>query len=256
MCSAFREIIKLEEVGFSYDKSGFISGLGLNIGEAEFIGLIGANGSGKSTVLKLMAGLLAPSAGEIELWGKRLKDYRNKDRAKLISYLPQSLDMNVPFTASEIVGMGRYPYDRITSNALSINEALGLVGLTDKSERLLIELSGGERRRVFIAMTLMQGAGMLLLDEPLANLDVRYQMEIIRLLTKLNTERSITIVMAIHDINLAAMFKRLLIIKQGRLIADGAPNDVLDSDILADAFDLRLKVVRSENGTFISYDGI
>ncbi|MBM4129130.1 MAG: ABC transporter ATP-binding protein, partial [Nitrospira sp.] len=200
-----RPIIELDTVGFGYSRGNkFINDLTFSIRNGEFIGLLGANGSGKSTILKLTAGILRPSEGSIKLWGKPLQSYRNRDRAKLLCYLPQLLDMHVPFKVRELVNMGRYPYDIVPE--MTVDEALEMVGLKDKSESYIKELSGGERRRAFIAMTLLQGAGLLLLDEPLANLDIKYQIELIKLLRELREEKHISILMALHDIHMARQF--------------------------------------------------
>lgn len=182
-------ILQLHDVCYSYDRSRpFISGLSFSLGEGEFIGLLGANGSGKSTVLKLGSGILKPFSGGVKLWGKEIHTLKHRDRAKLISYLPQTLDITVPFTIKELVGMGLYPYD--IPPAMTVHEALDMVGLTAKTDAHLTDLSGGERRRTFIAMTLVQGAGLLLLDEPLANLDIKYQMELVKLLRKLREAKT------------------------------------------------------------------
>jgi iron complex transport system ATP-binding protein len=246
-------ILELNNVSFSYGKEGFIENLGLGVGEADFIGLLGANGSGKSTILKLLAGILKPEQGDVSLWGKPIMSLRHKDRAKLLSYLPQMLDMRVPFRVEELAAMGLYPYDK--PPALTVDEALGMVGLLDKRDTLLLNLSGGERRRAYVAMTLLQGAGILLLDEPLANLDIRFQMELIRLLRELNTKRDISIVMALHDVNLAFQFQKIVLIKDGRVLGTGAPDKVLTEKLLKEAFEIDVNVHRLKEGSFITYGG-
>lgn len=230
------KILDLNNVSFSYNCSEFIKGLSVSIGSGEFIALLGANGSGKSTLLKLSAGILMPQMGEINLWNKPLRHYKGKDRAKLISYLPQMLDINAPFRVMELVSMGLYPYD--IPPKLSPEEAIEIVGLTEKKDSSITELSGGERRRVFIAMTLLQGAGILLLDEPLANLDIKYQIELIRLLRNLRDNKNISVITALHDINMAFQFDMVYIIKEGRLIASGEPHKVITGELLKDAFDI------------------
>lgn len=253
MSSAFNTpIIELESVRFTYSKDKtFIDGLSFFVGEGEFIGLLGPNGSGKSTILKLGSGILKPSAGSIKLWGKPLERYQNRDRAKLISYLPQVLDVSVPFTVRELVGMGLYPYDIPPS--ISTDDALEMVGLRDKAGSRLSDLSGGERRRTFIAMTLLQGAGLLLLDEPLANLDIKYQMELLRLLRRLREDRNISIVMALHDINIALQFDKVMLIREGRILGIGHPETVLTRDTLREAFDVRVEIRGSAGNTYVSY---
>ena len=247
-------ILEFDQTCFSYAKNGsFIKDLTLSIGEGEFIGLLGANGSGKSTILKLGSGILKPASGELTLWGKPTHTYKNKDRAKLICYLPQTLDITVPFTVRELVSMGLYPYDIPPS--MTAEEALEMVGLGDKAAAHLSDLSGGERRRTFIAMTLVQGAGLLLLDEPLANLDIRYQIELIRLLRRLREERNISVVMALHDINIALQFEKVMLIKNGSILGEGDSEAVLTDAMLKESFDVDIEVRRSADGrAHITYE--
>lgn len=249
-------ILELNRIRFSYSNSKerlFINALSFSIGEGEFIGLLGANGSGKSTILKLGSGILKPSSGDLMLWGKPLHLYNNKDRAKLISYLPQTLDVTVPFTVKEIVSMGLYPYEILPS--LTADDAIEMVGLKDKADSYITDLSGGESRRVFIAMTLLQGAGLLMLDEPLANLDIKYQIELIRLLMELKEKRNISVVMALHDINMALHFEKVMLIKEGRVLGIGHPKTVLTKYMLREAFDVTVEINRSEAGnTYVSYE--
>lgn len=240
-------ILNLTEVSFSYGNGNVVNDISLSVESGEFIGLIGANGSGKSTILKLAAGILSPSSGDVALWGKSIGLYKGKDRAKLISYLPQMLDVKVPFRVEELISMGLYPYD--IPPQLSLDQAVAMVGLEDKTHSLIGELSGGERRRTFIAMTLVQGAGILLLDEPLANLDIRYQTEFIRLLEDLRGKKDISIVMALHDVNMAFHFDHVCVIKNGENIAFGKPDDIITRQLIKDAFDIDVKIYRQGDGT-------
>jgi iron complex transport system ATP-binding protein len=256
MSSASKQaILKLERVGYQYEKGRpFIHELSFTVEEGDFIGLLGANGSGKSTIMKLASGLLKPASGDISLWGKGLTAFQHRDRAKLISYLPQTLDISVPFTIKELVGMGLYPYDILP--ALTVDEALDMVGLTGKADARLTDLSGGERRRTFIAMTLLQGAGLLLLDEPLANLDIKYQIELMRLLKNLRAGRNISVVMALHDINIALQFEKVMLIKNGAILGVGRPDAVLSKSVLKQAFDVDVEVRKNgDDGVYISYEG-
>jgi ABC-type cobalamin/Fe3+-siderophores transport system ATPase subunit len=240
-------ILELSGVGFSYDRNEpFLSNLSFSVQNGQFIGLLGANGSGKSTILKLATGILKPSTGRIHLWGKSLHEYRQKDKAKLISYLPQFLDMQIPFTVSELVSMGLYPYDILPE--MTADEALELVGLREKSGTPLTQLSGGERRRAFIAMTLVQGAGLVLLDEPLVNLDIKFQIEIYRLLKDLQMKKNISILMALHDINFAMQFETVMLIKHGTILGSGKPEEVLTKDRIKDAFDVDVTVHKQDSG--------
>ncbi|OGW31910.1 MAG: hypothetical protein A2X59_01810 [Nitrospirae bacterium GWC2_42_7] len=256
MSSAYNpSILELKEVCFSYSKNkGLINDLSFSIGEGEFMGLLGANGSGKSTILKLGSGILKNMSGDLNLWGKPLGSYRNRDRAKLISYLPQTLDISLPFTVKELVSMGLYPYD--IPPALKVEEALEMAGLSEKANSHLSDLSGGEKRRTFIAMTLLQGAGLLLLDEPLANLDIKYQIELVKLLKKLRQDRNISVVMALHDINIAMQFEKVMLIKDGRILGIGAPEEILTEENIKNAFEVDVKIIKQIEGkkAFISYE--
>jgi ABC-type cobalamin/Fe3+-siderophores transport system ATPase subunit len=247
-------ILELDRVRFSYGKGGdFINNISFGLSEGEFTGLLGANGSGKSTIMKLGCGILKPSSGLVKLWGRGLQTLNNRDRAKLISYLPQTLDITVPFTVRELVSMGLYPYD--IPPAMGVDEALDLAGLAEKAGAHLTDLSGGERRRTFIAMTLVQGAGLLLLDEPLANLDIKYQIELVRLLKKLRDTRNIAVVMALHDINIALQFDTVILIKDGGVMGMGRPETILTRDMLKQAFDVGMEVKKSGSGnTYVSFE--
>jgi len=255
MSSAYKPmILELAGVCFSYPGNGpLIDKLSFSVGEGEFIGLLGANGSGKSTILKIGSGIMKPSSGSLTLWGKHLHSYRNKDRAKLISYLPQTLDVSVPFTIKELVSMGLYPYD--IPPAITAEEALSLVGLSDKADARITDLSGGEKRRTFIAMTLVQGAGLLLLDEPLANLDIKYQIELMKLLKKIREEKNISVLMALHDINMALQFEKVMLIKKGHILGFGRPEAVLTEELIRSAFDVGVKIMRQPDGkAYVSYE--
>lgn len=253
MSSASELLLSFHNVNFSYEKeSPFIQDLSCSIVNGEFIGLLGANGSGKSTILKLAGGLLKASAGDISLWGKPLLRYPPRDRAKLLSYLPQVLDMHIPFTVRELVRMGLYPYNILPE--MRVEDALKMVGLEEKEGTPITRLSGGERRRGYIAMTLLQGSGLLLLDEPLANLDIRFQIELIRLLKELRDRQGITVVMALHELNAALQFDRIILIKEGGVIASGAPERALTEGTIRKAFDVDVEIRREESGrAYIAY---
>ncbi len=247
-------ILELEQVCFSYARGkDFIRDLSLSVGVGEFIGLLGANGSGKSTIMKLGSGILRPLSGTVSLWGRQIQSVNNRDRAKLISYLPQTLDISVPFTVRELVSMGLYPYD--IPPAMSVDEAIEMAGLSSKTDAYLTDLSGGERRRTFIAMTLVQGTGLILLDEPLANLDIKYQIELVKLLKSLREKRTIAVMMALHDINMALQFDKVVVVKNGEVIGSGDPGSVLSRVMLKKAFDVDLEVKKDESeNTYLSFE--
>jgi iron complex transport system ATP-binding protein len=161
--------------------------------------------------------------------------------------------MHVPFKVRELVSMGLYPYD--IPPGITVSESLELVGLRDKSDVFMTNLSGGERRRTFIAMTLLQEAGLILLDEPLANLDIKYQLELMRLLKDLQEKKNISIIMALHDINIAMQFSKVMLIKEGTILNIGSPENVLTRDLLKKAFDVGVDIRKDETGgTYINYE--
>jgi iron complex transport system ATP-binding protein len=249
-------VLSLDAVQFRYPGCDTIlRDLSFAVENGEFIGLLGANGSGKSTALKLAAGILRPREGRVTLWGKPMGTYRTRDRAKLLSYFPQHLDVAVPFTVRELASMGLYPYD--IPPHMTVEDAIETVGLSDKSESYITNLSGGEKRRAFIAMTLVQGAGLVLLDEPLANLDIKYQVELLRLLHQLKRDRNISVIMALHDINLALQFEKVILIKDGRLLGIGRPDEVLTAQRLREAFDVEIEVSRHSSGeSYVRYGNV
>ena len=228
--------LEFANVSFSYGSKIFMDQMSFSLAEGELVGLLGANGAGKSTVLKLAAGLLSPQKGKVLAGSKALGSYSGKERAKLVAYLPQILDLQAPFRVGELVRMGEYPQEG--SQSLTVEEALRIVGLQGKVKTHLAELSGGERRRAYIAMTLVQGASVLLLDEPLASLDIKYQFDLYRLLKEIVRNKGISVFMSLHDIGIGAMLDRLLLVKEGRLIAQGDPESVLRDEIVQDAYDL------------------
>lgn len=239
--------LHITRVSFSYNNLPFLENISLTLNNNEFTCLMGPNASGKSTLLKISAGMLRPLSGRVILWGKEIQKYRGKDRAKLISYLPQMLDFSIPIKVIDILKMGFYPYD--IPPEMDMMTALQLVGLSDKRDRYINQLSGGEIRRAFIAMTLIQGAGILLLDEPVANLDIKYQLEILRLLKEIVNRRNISVLMAIHDLNLAMQFDRVILIKEGRIIGDDKPIRVINEENLKRVFDVDIKILSANNGS-------
>jgi ABC-type cobalamin/Fe3+-siderophores transport system ATPase subunit len=228
--------LKFENVSFSYGPDTFVEQMSFSVGEGELVGLMGPNGAGKSTILKLAAGLLAPQKGSVMIGNREIGSYRGNERAKRVAYLPQILELQAPFRVAEVVKMGQYPQDGPL--ALSVDEALHIVGLREKARTLLAELSSGERRRVYIAMTLVQGAGILLLDEPMASLDIKYQFNLYRLLKEITRENRVSVIMSLHDIGMGAMLNRLFMVKNGQLIAEGVPAAVLTDEIVQDTYEL------------------
>jgi len=246
-------LLSTQELCFSYDKNTQFSNINLTCYSGEFIGLIGANGAGKSTLLKLLLGLLSANKGGVEVNGQRLKKLKRREIAKQIAFVPQSIDLPFAFTVQEIVMMGRNPYlgafQLATNNDQTIvKEVLNTTDIAHLKDRKVNQLSGGEKQRVIIARALAQQCECILLDEPIASLDICHQFETLDLIQSLTQQGKLAIT-AIHDLNLAARYcSRLILLgkdPQGDIciVADGSPAHVLNQKNLKDCFNIRADII-------------
>ncbi|HXY09925.1 MAG TPA: ABC transporter ATP-binding protein [Terriglobales bacterium] len=247
--------IQLDSLAFAYDGRPVLAGLSLCVARGERLALLGPNGSGKSTLLKLMSGILTPSAGSVLLEGRRPGAIPRRELARSVAMVPQDFAVPFSFTVREIIELGRTPHLTRWGNYSSldrrfIDEAVEATGVKDISHRVFNELSGGERRRVMIAMALAQKSEILLLDEPTQQLDISRQGDVLNLIVELNTARGITVVAAMHDLNLAARYFDRVVMLHGRSIAaDGTPAAVLEPDFLQNVYGGRLEVRASRDGS-------
>ena len=220
----------------------------LSVAPGQLLAVAGPNGAGKSTLLRLLSGALSPHAGEVRLDERALDDLSDRERARAIAVVPQSESSPFPVTVREMVGMGRYthlgPWERAGSRDDAVVErALERCMVTPFAERQLGELSGGERQRVRIARALAQEAPILLLDEPTAGLDLRFQMELFHLLRELRAD-GLALLLVTHDLNLAARFAdRLLLLDRGRAEAIGPPAEILSRETLEAVYEWPLRLV-------------
>jgi len=247
--------IQLDDVSFAYNGRPVLAGLSLRVARGERLALLGPNGSGKSTLLKLISGILTPSAGSVLLDGRRPGATPRRELARSVAMVPQEFAVPFSFTVREIIELGRTPHLTRWGSYSSldrrfIDEAVEATGVMDISHRVFNELSGGERRRVMIAMALAQKSEILLLDEPTQQLDISRQGDVLNLIVELNTERGITVVAAMHDLNLAARyFDRVVMLHGQSIAADGTPTAVLDADLLENVYGGRLEVRASRDGS-------
>ena len=234
---------------FGYHKDNpVLDGVDFHVNRGEFTGLIGPNGAGKSTILKLLVGLLKPQSGEIKLDGKPVGEYPARELAKRVSYLPQEDEVHFPFTVGEVVMLGRWPhsggafFDSESDRLASVN-AMEQVGIADWSGRLITELSGGERARVILAKAIATEPEILLLDEPVSELDFKYQTEAYLLLKEL-TRKGTGVVFVAHDVGAISRWAdRLLLLSNGQILADGSPADVLGEELLEKAYGIPVKII-------------
>jgi len=243
-------LLNLQNVSFAYPDRSVLDQISLELPAGAFWGLLGPNGSGKTTLLRVMGGTLRPSRGEVDLLGRPLSEYRSRERAKTIAMVPQDFDVAFPFTALEVVLMGRWPYLKALSwesaeDLKAAREAMAATDCLSFAERPITELSGGEKERVLIARALAQNPQILLLDEPITHLDLKHQLQIHELLLKLNRERGIALVVVLHDLNFATLAcERILLLKEGKLVKSGGPDEVMTPETLREVFGVEVLLDR------------
>jgi len=240
--------LKIDRVQFYYEARKVLDEISFEAGEGEFIGLIGPNGSGKTTLLKIIDGILKPKLGSVYLDCKRISELDPKELARELAMVPQTADLNFDLKVFDVVMMGRYPYLGKLSLEREVDEEkvrfwMRLTNTLHLAERSIKEVSGGERQRVLIARALAQEPRILLLDEPTSNLDVCYQIEIMNLLKELVEKLGLTIICAIHDLNLAARYSdKIILVNGGRIKGIGRPIEVLTKENLRDVFKIEAKI--------------
>lgn len=242
------------DVGFSYGASEVLKGISLDVAPGSFVGLIGPNGSGKTTFLRVAAGLLKPARGSVSLLGRPMAGMSRVEIARKLALLPQSPALPPTFTAWEIVLMGRTPFLGLlgrerSSDLAAAERAMGLANCAQLADRRVEELSGGERQRVLLARALAQEPDVLLLDEPTAHLDLQHQVTVVELVAGL-VAGGMAALGVFHDLNLAASYcDRLAVLSGGRLTAIGRPEEVLVANTLSAVFHLDLALLpRPEGG--------
>jgi iron complex transport system ATP-binding protein len=224
-------------VSFAYNGTTALSGVALRLGRGEVVAILGPNGSGKSTLLKVLLGHLR-GEGEIQWNGRRLRDWRPRELARLVAYLPQNPAWEGAQTVADALRLGRAPYwGALGLESLDDERTVRAVAqtleLSELLERRMDELSGGQRQRVLIGRCLVQEPSALVLDEPDTFLDLQHQMSLCRLLKQLAADRGMAILLASHDLNLAAMFAdRAIILSAGKVAAAGIPAEVLQPAVL------------------------
>ena len=239
--------LSAENLRLGYGNNIIIDKLNLDILQGKITSIIGANGCGKSTVLRGLARFLLPKSGQILLNGSNIS--AAKDVERILAMLPQAPVSPNGLTVYELVSMGRYPYRKFWGGLNSadkkiISESLEMVEASDLQNRLVNSLSGGQRQRVWIAMTLTQETEYLLLDEPTTYLDWLHQIEVHQLLHKLNRNYNKTIIMVLHDLNMASAYSDHLIgMKDGKILAQGEPTEIMTDEILKAIFGFDSKII-------------
>jgi iron complex transport system ATP-binding protein len=235
----------IEVRGFSFGIGGkeILRDVDLSIKTGEYVSIVGPNGAGKTTLLRCLDKIYVGGRGTIEINGKSTESFSQAELAKLVGYVPQADGSQFPFTVHEFIMMGRYPHLSPFSSIgkgdeEAVQEAMARTGTREFVDRLLSTLSSGERQKVFIAAALAQEAKILLLDEPTTFLDYRHQVEIQKLLKRINRRSSVTMVSVTHDINYAALASdRIAAMKSGSIVFCGKPEEAMRNDILEKIYD-------------------
>ncbi|MFE3451013.1 ABC transporter ATP-binding protein [Nonomuraea sp. NPDC059194] len=241
--------LRAEGVTLGYDDQAVVTNLDVLVPDGRITAIVGANACGKSTLLRGLARLLKPRRGAVYLDGKALTELSTHEVAKTLGLLPQTPLAPDGITVADLVSRGRYPHQgwfrRWTEgDDDAVTRALDATGTADLVNRPLRQLSGGQRQRVWVAMALAQDTDLLLLDEPTTYLDINHQVELLRLLRKLNAESGKTIVVVLHDLNLACRFcDHVIAMAEGAIVAEGAPTSVITAELVEKVFGLSCVVV-------------
>lgn len=248
------DCIAVDNLTFAYDKRVIFNDLSVAFPQGGFCSILGPNGSGKTTLLKCVVGLLQPESGTITLNGKPLPAYKKTELAREIAYVPQYQDIVFDITVFDYVMLGRNPYQtpwemQRPEDRDVVEEMLQRCKVWQYRDNLMQALSGGERQRVMVARAMAQQTGIMLLDEPLANIDVTHKFEIMDILQELNETQQVTVLIILHDLSIAKSYsKQVLLLKNGNLLQYGDGNAVLTEQNIRNCFDLTDRYAVSEEG--------
>ena len=244
--------LELRDISFAYGRGAtarrVLDGVSLEVPRGSVVGLLGPNGSGKTTILRVLAGVLSPADGLVRIEGRALADLTRRDLARRIAVVPQETHSTFDFSVLEMVLMGRYPhlgpFELEGLDDLEIaRRAMADTGTLPLEARPFATLSGGEKQRVVIASALAQASDVLLLDEPTAALDLQYQLEILAVLKRLSAERGTTLIMSTHDLNLAAaLCETIVMLKHGQVLAQGPTRETLTAANIRALYDVEADV--------------
>lgn len=248
----------VKDIFFAYGKHEVLKGLSFNLKEGKITTLIGANGCGKSTLFHLMVKNLRPDSGEILLGKKSLADIRLKDFAKQVAIVHQYNTAPADLSVEKLIAYGRTPYHTfglspdVKEDAEKVRWAMEITHTLKYRDTPVSELSGGQKQRVWIAMALAQEPKILFLDEPTTYLDIRYQLQILKLIRQLNHEFGITIIMVLHDINQSLYYSdEIIAMKDGKIITQGQPEEVITKELVREVYDVDLNIQRTDGKPFI-----
>ncbi|MGY1742267.1 MULTISPECIES: ABC transporter ATP-binding protein [unclassified Blastococcus] len=238
-----------EAVRLAYDERVVVHDVDLALTDGSFTAIVGPNGCGKSTLLKALGRLLRPTAGQVVLDGRAITKTSTREVAKVLGLLPQTPVAPDGLTVADLVARGRHPHQSwlrqwSRDDEEAVAEALAWTDMSELADRPVEALSGGQRQRAWISMALAQGTDLLLLDEPTTYLDLAHQIDVLELVARLHAERGRTVVVVLHDLNLAARYaQRLVAMRDGVLVSSGTPAEVLTEQLMSEVFELDARIV-------------
>ncbi|MEE4676834.1 Fe(3+) dicitrate ABC transporter ATP-binding protein FecE [Pseudomonas alliivorans] len=242
-------ILQAQQLDIGYGATRIVQDLSFSPPPGKVTALIGPNGCGKSTLLKAFARILTPQSGSLSLDGKAYRDLSARDLARKVAFLPQVLPIPEGVSVRQLVAYGRSPHNSLWgrlsgADQHSVEQALQRMELETLADRPLSDLSGGQRQRAWLAMILAQDAAIVLLDEPTTYLDISHQVELLDLMRALSVEGK-TVITVLHDINQACRYAdHLAVMQAGRLVASGAPGDVLNAELVCQVFDVQVQIMQ------------
>ncbi len=255
-----RENITIENVSFSYNQNEekLLNNVNINFKKGEFIGILGPNGCGKSTLLKIILKYIHPCSGIIKIENRALSQYTQLELSKTLSFVPQKSSLSMPLTVEDVIFMGRVPYIKNRwlgfddEDKNRVNEIIKVLKLEKFRKRSIFSLSGGEFQRVLMARALVQDTEIILLDEPTSALDINYALELMSLTSYFVKNENITVVMILHDLNLASMYcDNLILIKNGEIAYKGAPKEILKPEILEEIYGFNCEIVENKGFSYV-----
>lgn len=250
------EIIDVRNLSFRYNSKEILKDISFKVEKEQILGILGPNGAGKSTIIKILGGILNYE-GTVRIVDKELRDFKRKELSRTVAVVPQNFEPGFDFKVKELVMMGRIPYlkmfESLSFKDKIVEETMKLTDVLEIKEKSIREVSGGERQRVIIAMALAQDPKILLLDEPNANLDLKYQISIFGLLKNLVKTKHIGILVAMHDVNLAVKYcNKIILLSKGEIVQSDLPENVITEENIKRVYDIEASVIKDVNGS-LSY---
>lgn len=251
-------MLTLDQVSFNYQDQWLLKKTSLTITPNTLTVIVGPNGAGKTTLLRLLANIKSPTTGQIFFKNDNLQQYSRRALARHITFVPQRATIHPAFTVKTVVMMGRYAHLKRfqrekSQDYLCVHRAMQQADVLHLANRSITTLSDGEQRRVFIAQSLASEAEIILLDEPVANLDIAHTLDILQLCQQL-VNAGKTIVLVLHDLNLALRYaEQIIVINDGQIVGIGAPTEVLTDSLLAEVFQIKSERLTSASGVFLAF---